>query len=104
MSDGGTHAVSVIGFIESVFSPWYAWSGRRDPANHCCINVVTYGPDASHIWRPLAPSARIEVDLSQGNTWSGHGYFDANFGTAALGSVDTYLIHNTMAAMVTTAR
>ena len=41
-------------------------------------------PDASHIWRPFAPSARIEVDLSQGNKWSGHGYFDANFGTAAL--------------------
>ena len=155
MSDDGKHAVSVIGFIGSVFSPWYAWSGRRDPANHCCINVVTYGPgarfcmtdrgrsalrqsrdarvvgpsqmrwdagslvidinevsglplisrvqgqirltpsaitdveamltpDASHIWRPFAPSARIDVDLSQGNTWSGHGYFDANFGTAAL--------------------
>ncbi len=145
----------MIGFIGSVFSPWYAWSGRRDPANHCCINVVTYGPggrftmtdrgrsalhqsrdalqvgpsrmawangslvidvnevsslplvsrvqgqirltpsalteveavltpDASHIWRPFAPSATIEVDLSQGHRWTGHGYFDANFGTAAL--------------------
>ena len=145
----------MIGFIGSVFSPWYAWSGRRDPANHCCINVVTYGPggrftmtdrgrsalkqsrdalqvgpsrmawqngalvidvnevsslpivsrvqgqirltpaavtevearltpDARHIWRPFAPSARIEVDLSQGHSRSGHGYFDANFGDAAL--------------------
>ena len=145
----------MIGFIGSVFSPWYAWSGRRDPANHCCINVVTYGPggrftmtdrgrnalrqsrdvfevgpsrmawvngtlvididevsappiisrvqgqirltpsavteveamltpNASHIWRPFAPSARIEVDLTQGHSWTGHGYFDANFGTAAL--------------------
>jgi carotenoid 1,2-hydratase len=27
-----------------VFSPWYAWSGRRDPHNHVCINVATYGP------------------------------------------------------------
>lgn len=145
----------MIGFIGSVFSPWYAWSGRRDPANHSCINVVTYGPggrftmtdrgraalrqsrdalqvgpsrmswqngtlvidideissppiisrvrgqirltpsavtsveamltpSASHIWRPFAPSARIEVDLTQGHRWTGHGYFDANFGTAAL--------------------
>ena len=145
----------MIGFIGSVFSPWYAWSGRRDPQNHCCINVVTYGPggrfamtdrgrqalvqsrdalqvgpsrmtwdqgtlvidvdeisslprvsrmrgqirltpsaitgveavltpDASHIWRPFAPTARIEVDLSQGHRWRGHGYFDANFGSAAL--------------------
>lgn len=153
IADDGTRAISVIGFIGSVFSPWYAWSGRRDPANHCCINVVTYGPggrftmtdrgrsalrqsrDAlqvgpsrmswqngtlvidvneisalplisrvqgqirltpqavtnveavvapNHIWRPFAPSARIEVDLTQGHSWSGHGYFDANFGTAAL--------------------
>ena len=145
----------MIGFIGSVFSPWYAWSGRSDPQNHCCINVVTYGPggrftmtdrgrgalrqsrdalqvgpsrmawvggvlvidvdevsslplvsrvrgqirlapsavtgvearltpDGRHIWRPFAPSARIEVDLTQGHRWSGHGYFDANFGDAAL--------------------
>ena len=44
VSDDGTRAVSVIGFTGSVFSPWYAWSGRRDPANHCCLNVVTCGP------------------------------------------------------------
>jgi carotenoid 1,2-hydratase len=41
-------------------------------------------PSGSHIWRPFAPSAQIEVDLTQGHRWSGHGYFDANFGTAAL--------------------
>lgn len=41
-------------------------------------------PDASHIWRPFAPSAEIEVDLTQGHRWTGHGYFDANFGSAAL--------------------
>jgi carotenoid 1,2-hydratase len=145
----------VIGFIGSVFSPWYAWSGRRDPQNHACINVATYGPggrftmtdrgraaltqsrdtlqvgpsamhwtgrelvitvdeisspplisrvrgtitltpraitgaevaltpDNRHLWRPFAPIARIDVDLTQGHRWQGHGYFDANFGTAAL--------------------
>ena len=41
-------------------------------------------PDARHIWRPFAPSARIEVDLTQGHQWQGHGYFDANFGAAPL--------------------
>ena len=41
--------------------------------------------DGTHIWRPFAPTARIEVDLDRkGWQWSGHGYFDANFGTAAL--------------------
>jgi carotenoid 1,2-hydratase len=148
--------VSVIGFIGSVFSPWYKWSGRKNPQNHVCINVATYGkggrftmtdrgqsalrqtasrlevgpsmmrwdgdqlvidinevsgppiisrmqgqirviptaitdvelaltPDGAHIWRPFAPTSRIEVDIDRmGWQWSGHGYFDANFGTRAL--------------------
>ncbi|MEL7166954.1 MAG: carotenoid 1,2-hydratase [Pseudomonadota bacterium] len=148
--------MSVIGFIGSVFSPWYRWSGRKLPQNHCCINVATYGrggrftmtdrgtsalrqtasrlevgpskmcwqgdhllieinevsswplvsrmrgqirivptglaqvelpltPDDSHIWRPFAPRARIEVEIDRpGWQWTGEGYFDANFGTRAL--------------------
>ncbi|MEO1778837.1 MAG: carotenoid 1,2-hydratase [Pseudomonadota bacterium] len=156
MSDCGTRAVSVIGFIGSVFSPWYRWSGRKNPQNHVCINVATYGPggrftmtdrghsalrqtasrfevgpskmswqgdhlvididevsspplvsrirgqirvipsaltqvelaltpDNSHVWRPFAPRARIEVEIDRpGWQWNGEGYFDANFGTRAL--------------------
>lgn len=42
-------------------------------------------PDGSHVWRPFAPSSEIEVDLNQpGWQWTGHGYFDANFGIHAL--------------------
>ena len=44
ISADGKRAVSVIGFIGSVFSPWYRWSGRKNPENHVCINVATYGP------------------------------------------------------------
>jgi len=44
ISADGSRAVSVIAFIGSVFSPWYRWSGRRDPHNNVCINVATYGP------------------------------------------------------------
>lgn len=156
ISDCGTKAISVIAFIGSVFSPWYKWSGRKDPDNHVCINVATYGaggrftmtdrgrsalrqtadrftvgpsslhwdgdeliidineisappvisrvrgqvrikpkaitsvelaltPDGAHIWRPFAPISDITVDLeSAGGQWSGHGYFDSNFGTRAL--------------------
>ncbi len=41
--------------------------------------------DGAHIWRPFAPKADIEVRLNRpGWTWTGHGYFDANFGTRAL--------------------
>ena len=46
VSDDGARAVSVIGFVGSVFSPWYVWSGRSDPRDHCCVNVATYGPGA----------------------------------------------------------
>jgi carotenoid 1,2-hydratase len=138
-----------------VFSPWYRWSGRRQPDNHVCINVATYGPggrfamtdrgaaalrqtattfevgpsrlawhggrlvidvdemaglprpgrlrgrivltpsgvtgvelpltpDGAHVWRPFAPTAGVTVDLGPGWQWTGHGYFDANFGTRAL--------------------
>ena len=146
--------MSLIGFIGSVFSPWFAWSGRSRPANNCCLNVVTYGPggrwamtdrgeaaldrsaarigigpssmswdgtavtievdertwphmtrmrgqvrlipsaitevelpltpDGAHIWRPLAPTARIEVRLGRHGEWDGHGYLDSNFGTRPL--------------------
>ena len=42
-------------------------------------------PDGAHIWRPFAPTSRIEVDIDRpGWQWSGEGYFDANFGTRAL--------------------
>lgn len=46
MSDDGRHAVTVIAFIGSVFSPYYAWSGRRDPLNHVAVNVALYGERA----------------------------------------------------------
>ncbi|MEM0988937.1 MAG: carotenoid 1,2-hydratase [Pseudomonadota bacterium] len=41
-------------------------------------------PQGSHVWRPFAPTAKIEVDLNRGWQWNGHGYLDANFGTRAL--------------------
>lgn len=41
--------------------------------------------DGAHIWRPFGPVSDIEVKLNRsGWNWSGHGYFDANFGTRAL--------------------
>ncbi len=40
--------------------------------------------DGTHVWRPFAPTCVIEVDLNRGWQWTGHGYFDANFGTRAL--------------------
>ncbi|NBB92881.1 MAG: carotenoid 1,2-hydratase [Gammaproteobacteria bacterium] len=47
ISDDGRHGLTLIAFIGSVFSPYYAWArgrGRSDPLNHCAINVALYGP------------------------------------------------------------
>ncbi|MEM1100925.1 MAG: carotenoid 1,2-hydratase, partial [Pseudomonadota bacterium] len=76
MSDCGTRAISIIGFIGSVFSPWYAWSGRRHPQNHCCINVATYGAGGRFTMTDRGASAlrlsadRFEVGPSS-MSWTG---------------------------------
>ncbi|MEM9107416.1 MAG: carotenoid 1,2-hydratase [Pseudomonadota bacterium] len=44
VSDCGTYGLTVIAFIGSVFSPYYAWSGRKDPENHVAMNVALYAP------------------------------------------------------------
>ena len=43
VSDDGQNAIVIIIFVGSVFSPYYAWRGFRDPADHCAINVALYG-------------------------------------------------------------
>jgi carotenoid 1,2-hydratase len=41
--------------------------------------------DGRHLWRPIAPRARVEVRLTDpACTWSGNGYFDTNAGTEPL--------------------
>ena len=154
-SADGRHAITVIAFVGSVFSPYYAQARRRrptDPRRHCAINVALYGrpgarwamtersvgalsrnsssfalgpsalawengalvlrldeiavpfprrirgrislypcsvpaapialdSEARHYWQPLAPLARVEVELDAPRWhWQGHGYLDANHG------------------------
>lgn len=43
MSDDKQFAITLIAFVGSVFSPYYAWSGRAHPLNHCAVNVALYG-------------------------------------------------------------
>lgn len=41
--------------------------------------------EGRHLWRPFAPRARVEVELSApGLAWSGSGYFDSNQGEEPL--------------------
>ena len=158
-SDDGQHGITLIAFIGSVFSPYYAWARRRgpaDPTNHCAVNVALYGPRGKrwamtergrtalsrssthlqigpsalswdgatltvevreitvplpsrlrgtirihaaplvgqpfaidtagrHIWSPIAPAARVEVEMHEpALRWSGSGYLDTNRGTEPL--------------------
>jgi len=159
MSDDGRHGLTLIAFIGSVFSPYYAMARRRgagDPAHYSALNVALYregdkrwamtergrgsverGPSAlrigpsslqwdgtvltvriddvtvpfpsrvrgqvrvhpaavlhysvrldaegRHRWLPIAPCARVEVDLLHPSLrWAGAGYLDANAGDVPL--------------------
>ena len=159
LSDDGRHGLTIIAFVGSVFSPYYAFARRRgnaDPLDHCALNVALYGEggkrwamterrrgaiardassfvigpseidwdgealtirieeitnplpsrlsgtvrvhpsaltslrfalDASgrHRWWPIAPCARVQLDLRQPRLrWLGDGYFDINHGDAPL--------------------
>ncbi|MEN9855058.1 MAG: hypothetical protein RLZZ157_184 [Pseudomonadota bacterium] len=47
ISDDGTHGLTMIAFVGSVFSPYYAWNNWADPLNHCAINVALYRVDGA---------------------------------------------------------
>ena len=45
LSDDGLHGLTLIAFVGSVFSPYYASARRRGPTpaeNHCALNVALY--------------------------------------------------------------
>lgn len=49
LSQDGRHGITLIAFIGSVFSPYYAWArrvGNPDPRDHCSLNVALYGEGA----------------------------------------------------------
>jgi carotenoid 1,2-hydratase len=43
LSDDERFGLTIIGFIGSVFSPYYKRSGRGQPLDHCCLNIALYG-------------------------------------------------------------
>lgn len=165
LSDDGRHGITLIAFIGSVFSPYYARARNRfglcaDPLAHCALNVALYAapgrsaptgwamtergarqvrrsanqlqigpstmrwvgdtlcvsideimapwparmrgevrlhagtrldcsypldPAGRHQWCPLAPRARVDVELQKPELcWSGTGYLDSNGGDRPL--------------------
>ena len=64
ISEDGSQAITIIAFIGSVFSPYYALGrrlGRGDPHNHCALNVALYGRSSKH-W---ALTERTRADLGR---------------------------------------
>lgn len=49
MSSDGQYGLTLIAFVGSVFSPYYRLAGRRDPLDHCAVNVALYGR-CGHRW------------------------------------------------------
>jgi len=51
LSDDGLYGFSIIAFVGSVFSPYYAWANRSMPAqaeDFCAINVALYTPNKKY--------------------------------------------------------
>jgi carotenoid 1,2-hydratase len=46
LSDDAQFGLTIIGFIGSVFSPYYKKSGRDIPLDHACLNIALYGKGA----------------------------------------------------------
>lgn len=65
-SDDGRYGLTLITFIGSVFSPYYAWSGWADPFNHCAVNLALYRLDggASRWAMTERPERRLKRDAS----------------------------------------
>ena len=80
LSDDGENGITVIAFIGSVFSPYYAFARRNgpvDPLNHCAVNVAVYRKGANQ-WtmteRPRSAVSRTINSFTVGPsqlTWDG---------------------------------
>jgi carotenoid 1,2-hydratase len=79
LSDDGAHGLTLIAFVGSVFSPYYAWARRRGAApaaEHCAVNVALYGPRGRWAMteRGAARIARSDASLTIGPSslhWDG---------------------------------
>jgi carotenoid 1,2-hydratase len=81
LSDDGVLGLTVIAFVGSVFSPYYAFARRRgaaDPLDHCALNVAVYAAKRKH-WtmteRQRNAVSRSETSFTVGPSsleWDGY--------------------------------
>jgi carotenoid 1,2-hydratase len=69
--------LTIIAFVGSVFSPYYTWSGRADPLDHCAVNVALYRPGGGRWAMTERRAAAVRRDGASlwvgpsGLTWEG---------------------------------
>lgn len=63
LSEDGQFGLAVIALIGSVFSPYYAWSGRLAPYEHCAVNVSLYSPRRK--WWTMTERGAASVDVDR---------------------------------------
>jgi carotenoid 1,2-hydratase len=83
--DGANRTLTVQ--IDEVTVPWPSRVHGKIVVHTPPLIQTTFDLDREgrHHWRPLAPSARIEVLLERpGRRWEGAAYVDSNFGDAPL--------------------
>ncbi len=81
--DGDTLTIAV----DETTAPWPSRIRGTVRLTASTLHDASYPLDsgARHHWQPIAPCARVEVDLERpASRWQGFGYFDSNRGTAPL--------------------
>ena len=66
MSHNGRHGMTIIAFLGSAFSPYYAWASKReaaDPLNYCALNVALYDLGATRGGRRWTMTERRRHDV-----------------------------------------
>ncbi|MGH6623035.1 MAG: carotenoid 1,2-hydratase [Burkholderiaceae bacterium] len=84
-SDDGEHGLTLIAFIGSVFSPYYAWARRHgpvDPLEHCAFNVALYGK-AHNLWA-MTERSRSAVRRSQSSLMIGPSSIENDAGSLSI--------------------
>ena len=77
VSEDGQHALVLIAFVGSVFSPYYAWSRQAKASNHCALNVALYGAPAR--WAMTErPEKRVTRSASEFKLADSHIRLDQN--------------------------
>jgi carotenoid 1,2-hydratase len=91
ISDDGQRGLTLIAFVGSVFSPYYAWSRWKDPLDHCAFNVAIYSASGSRWAMTERRRSSLVRDCSSLAIGPSHLSWDAGGLTAAFDEISAPL-------------